>query len=982
MVLQYHLYQNPVYKFVSKDEKEINVVLIGFNKFGQKFLDSCLQVVQSLSQKLTVKVFSAESSVFEEYQNSRPELKNFFSINEIDTSKDSYGNILFDSSVVEYDENELTKSLSGIADNLHYVFIDLGDDSKNYAVAIACKKIIQNNACVSFVRESLEFENEHDIEIIPIFVNAEVEHLPLYKKIDRMAFNAHLVWEKDLNLNYTEVRKKFEEQYNRDACIALVLSIKYKLYDFGLNIDNMDELEIARAFSERNFNNTERNNFIFSEHKRWVTEKICNGWKRRAVKDCADGLTKDAHNKTHVCIVKSRADRLLKDKIPPEKWATLNENEIAKLDELDKVSLRLHRMYVSQATAVKNESDVIQSIIENIQVALDSDPKIAMSFQEWKVCFENIWNGDAKKVRLYKSLTDLLKKNVEHLSANILKNIKANFDILENKIRPILSSMEFCDYKQADEAMVESIPFILTYSLDICLAIPFAEGEISELFGNVAAATVINPKKIIYLVLCNDLDKLNNFKSYVPNLIAYMKRKQLRAKIEFVIACKESVIEFEKEISTIESVCPEIIQGVQFVSVKSAKNPAPEVTNEFKKILLHQIKTNPTDFTALEVNSTVVSNWMQGADICLEIPSYSFDSSKMDFISINQCEAFGYIGKKNFITVNDLTALNNSFGRIGNQPTFFRDYVELWTKYKENSGRDWKSLCGKLQKYSDQNDVIASFSRKKIGTNFKRYKYILPAFCFKTVQKIIQMMIKEEVVNQKSAVLCINFAACEVIILDYCDNKENYDKLFADPYKLELPESIKFSPKQVQINVLFDNLIVKDLELNNSEIKLIEFFQTKNYLYNLTILDQKKYSFTYATRDIKNLLTNEGKILEIYVYHTAKNIGKFDDVVANFEPHWNDIDISNEFDCVMIKNFRMLIVECKAQNQISQDVYFKLFGLVKKFGINAMAVLVTDTFQTHINNLQQRRGNELNIVTIQSNVDNIGESLFDAINCD
>lgn len=385
-----------------------------------------------------------------------------------------------------------------------------------------------------------------------------------------------------MNTSSDKVTEEFRESYNHDACVALVLSIKYKLYDFGLNIDNMSELDIARAFLEHTFNDAERNNFIFSEHKRWVTEKICNGWKRRSVKDCADGETKDKKNKTHVCIVKSRADRLLKDKFPPEKWDNLKENEIAKLDELDQVSLRLHRMHISQANSVKNELDVLQSIIGNIQITLDLYPEIATNFQEWKVCFENIRNGDTKKVRLYESLTDIFEKNLEQLPDNISKNVRENFGILKNKIRPILSSMEFRDFKQIDEAMVERIPFISTYSSNISLAIPFADGEISDLFGNVSAATVINPKKIIYLAWCNDVDKLNNLKNCVPNLIAYMKRKQLRAKIEFVIACNESVIEFEKEAQTIESVSPERIQNVQFVTIKSAKNPAPEVINEFR----------------------------------------------------------------------------------------------------------------------------------------------------------------------------------------------------------------------------------------------------------------------------------------------------------------------------------------------------------------------------------------------------------------
>ena len=106
-IFQYHLYQNPLYEFVGADDREINVALLGFGKFSPKFLDCCLQFGQVLSKKLSVKIFSEDDSAAENYLKERPALKNFFSVDKRDDSEESYGNIFFDSLVVEPTESEL-----------------------------------------------------------------------------------------------------------------------------------------------------------------------------------------------------------------------------------------------------------------------------------------------------------------------------------------------------------------------------------------------------------------------------------------------------------------------------------------------------------------------------------------------------------------------------------------------------------------------------------------------------------------------------------------------------------------------------------------------------------------------------------------------------------------------------------------------------------------------------------------------------------
>jgi hypothetical protein len=146
-------------------------------------------------------------------------------------------------------------------------------------------------------------------------------------------------------------------------------------------------------------------------------------------------------------------------------------------------------------------------------------------------------------------------------------------------------------------------------------------------------------------------------------------------------------------------------------------------------------------------------------------------------------------------------------------------------------------------------------------------------------------------------------------------------------------------------------------------------------------------SFTYATSKIKQLLTNEGKILEIYVYHKCLKSGLFDDVATGYEINWNGTSVDSEFDVIITKGFEGLLIETKATEKIDQGYYFELSGLAAKFGTNCKAVLIADTVEQRCNDnssneTQRMRGNMLNIVTIFNpcEIDNIDVTLAKLLN--
>lgn len=171
-------------------------------------------------------------------------------------------------------------------------------------------------------------------------------------------------------------------------------------------------------------------------------------------------------------------------------------------------------------------------------------------------------------------------------------------------------------------------------------------------------------------------------------------------------------------------------------------------------------------------------------------------------------------------------------------------------------------------------------------------------------------------------------------------------------------------------------------------IDLLREIGNNNFILNLkTHQSSDSLSFTYSSHQIKSLLTTAGRVLELFVYYKAIENGGFDDVANSVEVVWNNDNVGNEFDIILTKGFRSLIVECKAQTQLKQEVYYKLDSLNRRFGINSIPIIIADTienpnFNNSANDIQRSRGNEIGIKTIYENKDisNIGNTLKSLLN--
>lgn len=1009
--IMHHLYEYPLYSCVDTEASKINVLCIGCGKYGAAFLDTALQIAQIPGKQLNVTVVSDRSDDKTLYLSERPELDKFFDIDKCSESdEESYGKIEFKNerfSFGEMDKNLLSKYFEK-NDAPDYVFVAIGDDQGNMMIADYVlqtakdhnKKCVINAAREAKItkRQNIKHRKTPESKIIAVYLNEDIKTLPMYHELERMAFNVHLIWKKNLNIDYNKIKSEFRTPYNYNSCISFVLAIKYKLYGIGIDIESDSVENIAKIYLDYIKENPKsKHKLIWLEHRRWVTEKLCLGYTGITdIDSCVTGKTADKRNKKHICILKSRSDNpLSKKKWDHKKWDSPTQKELDTLDDLDRMSVELHMVYMKHARQISKNNIFYGEIVSAIKNRIEIESRAISAFQELITCMKDIWNDGNEQWRRYESLKDAFSDTVkysERISESDKNSIQQLLASLNEQFNPVVKSRQYRSYKDDDIKLIEGIPFILTYSdtyymaIPYRVAVPYKEGTNDIEFSNIAAATVINPSRLIYFIHCDSIQKIDAIRDSLVYLNNYMNKKNLRAGIEFIIGYSSNINIGRYE--NIEKELSEITSG-RVKKVKMVESSFWEFADWLDEYLISRIKDKQNFL--IEYNDTSLGGKVADS-MRKQFSVYSFDSRKMKFENIHNCEKLDYIRFKPYITVTDMAAFRKSSSSTSNKPEFFADYNEFWSKYKDATSA-WKYLCKQLKNYADENDLLAVFSVKTAKRSNSKLRYIVPSICHKTIERIFEKLKKEGIIDEESSIECYTTESYEVIINGAGGHVQEFNKLFSRIYTLIYSDMIYFdvNDKTHEVSVYYDDLSVKEADCGTMQTKaydLLKYFADKCYLIDLIINENdKKISFTYATHQIKQLLTMEGKILEIYTYHKALESGKFNDIRSGFELNWENDFAKNEFDCILTRGFSSLFVECKAtKDDIKSDYYTKISSLVNYFGINAIRVLIADTQESEEGSqrLENRKGqgNLLNVVTItnRADIDNIGEILAEIIN--
>lgn len=994
-VIQKLLYDKPLYNYVN--DNNVNVAVFGFSQLSQKFIDGAFEVSQVNTFKLNIVVISDSETAKSDYLKDRPSFADFFDVDD-NIVNESYGSLSFVTKNFVSLDDTVSETLLEEKTGFSYIFIDTDNDKQNFAIAKLCdfySKMLSQKSIINFV-SSKQRKIKSSMNLI--LRDDSIKNHKDFTKLKRMSLNTHLVWNNRSDVDIRKLQREFNTNYYFSSSFNNILSIKYKLNSVGIDFNSSTVAEeFYKLVNSKVPNDVDAvASLIQSEHKRWNVNMICDGYSPQTDLDKCLNSIKDKKNKLHPCIVHSGKALTLSKFEWKEKnnslWNNADSKKLSGLDELDKVSVELHRTFKARADEIRKRNLLSDSDIFEINKLLVNYKEANSAFKKYILCLQEINSGSKTQTKLYSYYQSRLNKELLNVPKDVYNLINKRLDAIESTFRPIIESEKYIDYKQYDKDLVTQIPFILTYKTTINLGVPLKvenEGETNNqvLFQNVASSLFIKPSRITYFY---NYDPIDNDKmiSALQYAINSMESHSLRTVINLCMlsenAVKDDFIKKIKELSN-------RINHIDFVFYND------EDDLEIK--LFDYIKSR--HFTALEKNNSLTSNLLYGMRCYRRNPYFEYNNLSNTISCSNGCEFLKYICFNPYLKVSDLFEFKNSVDTFA-LPDLQHDYMYFWNLYKKRSNKSeaiWKAMCNALSANNEKENVTKIHLSQSDSVINEQSYYVENSYitAFKKLMNELNQIDKQII----SVTEVYSNNVCKINVIAPNCIHEKIKELLSSPYLFANPIDISVAKDKQFIIIKVNNLAVSNLKIDTIRneatkinvryeeiIDLLKEICNSNFILNLkNNQGNDSLSFTYSSHQIKSLMTTAGRILELYVYYKAIENGGFDDVANSVEVVWNNNNVGNEFDIILTKGFRSLIVECKAQTQLKQEVYYKLDSLNRRFGINSIPIIIADTienpnFNNSANDIQRSRGNEIGIKTIYENKDisNIGNTLKSLLN--
>ncbi len=1006
--LQSLLFNYPLY-LESKGDV-IRVAVIGFGVYGQKFLDLCLQAGQIYGKSLEVTVVTLLKDVYKnEYLSARPALADFFDIDTADSVEGNYGKLTFiePSALDERFRNgfssdspklnrELIDCLAQKNGSPDYIFVSAGAPELNKRVAKSCLKYFSENdhkCLISFVYPEKLRADERNKRLVPVNVNAKSSDALNFAEIERMAFNVFLLYNTSLNLNtdLKAAKKKFRRPYDFNSSVACALAIKYKLYSAGIPFERLslsDCKKAAVAYQEKITKSSELfAGLVQAEHARWVVEKITDGWKCRTnLKECLPDAVQNKRLKLHPCLVKSRADFLLEEKYTSDElWNKSNDLDDT-LDELDRFSVELHRMFYQKANEKRSSFSLHSHQESLIRELIKNDKSAILAFNALMECLDDVWEFDEDAPKYYSGLKNDFFNSISGFASDLRTNIETNFNYIDMNAAAVIAACKKRDYKATDKLIIENIPFILTYKENITMMVPLQTGSVTASFNNVAHAALINPSEITYVINPENRLALNEATEALKCILPYFEKANLNTAVRVLFISNEKnqnlTTHIKKAIKEIrEADVNLVIADIRSEHIEKNKQLAEKIEAECRGMDLY------------EKNNTCLSAYLDGAGFYNSRAAFTFVSGIKTFRANSAANWVTYIKGAQALDVDDMFALRGAVRISEKKNLSSGDYAVFWKQYTSNRWA-WKAMCESLSEYAEKNDKIAQFRIADKDDTQKEHVSIVPVEYRDGYRRLIRILCEDfGIIKDTSRVEYITLDSCKVIIVASSKYTSVIRELFAYPERFVSDKNIAFDSTENTVSVIYNNLTVTDCTVcsdknkkhHNQIVGIYQALASRHFISNLKFDNNNEtVSFRFASRRIKDIMICEGRVLELYVHNKLKK-GNFDDVESDYEFRWDstgDSEITSETDSIVTAGFKSCIIEAKATASLDQNFYYKLSSLSARFGVNTIPVIVaSDLCRSgtlyYTNKMQIERGNQLGVYTVfyPSEIENIDKTI-------
>ncbi|MCM1364872.1 MAG: hypothetical protein NC122_06800 [Faecalibacterium sp.] len=1013
------LFDKPLYDYAGKDG-QTDILVLGCGVYAQKFIDTAFAMAQIKGCRLNITVITNEKEKDEaRYLSTRPEFCSYFEVNGKKPMCGDYGSIRFlgirkrAEFTHKADNAEMIKdTLKGSDNKFSYVFISLSDDNLNKKVAedlsksgLIRKAESTEKAIINFIRYDETADKAHDetesltsdgITMNPVAIRQTLSKHKEYGLLRQMAFNCHLLWGNGLNIDMEQTYADFKGIYNFSSSLSNALSIKYKLHSIGIEFDELlgksrAEREMILAEITEKFKSAVEiscgeidgqpvsvlDELTMYEHRRWIVNSICSSWQTMSKEEYASLETdnKDKRNLKHPCIVPSKETWSLNSGIWRSDLTFWDRDDIesteefSRLDELDKMSVRLHGHFMRKAKKYKiesmdNDARIIKRCLADFSEALAAFNALLSSM---RAIITSPKNRDSTVQETYRHCTEKFKEYLTDSLPNV-DEIKKRLKNIEKGFAPVRMAYDYTDFKAKDQMIIKNIPFILNYSTSLRLCIPFVDGvNNNEWFSNAAAPLMINPSAVTYLVKASQLKSdMQNLIKPLSNITKVLDSHSSQARISLIIYTDTENILDENSKNSIIGELTAVSERIYNVDIIAVEN-----LYEHLEKMLETNRKSAASFDAIEANDTQISQII--SDICdenceVEYPRYTFNSESREFTFDEPHSKCGWLADIPFnthLSIDDLFILQNRLS-VYNEPEMHNDYETIWDEcyFDENESvraekvMSWQLLCRALKEHTKRQDLLADIDTEKTKSEETvETVMFVPMFCKESMEKILTALKDEKVqLITESVSSEYNSATIRVCFKSSASVRNAVSAVLQNPYALMDPSDVKILFCQNHVQLIADSLTQKDFSWSGikREIKaderlwenakaIFDYLVKKGYLIRSADKSQDKFDFVFCGTHIKELLTDERNLLELYVYYKTLENGCFDQVNLGFGIKLDEAETpeTQQFDMIAIKGFRTFLIEISDRKILQPNFYAALKSNGEKIGINEQVTAVS-----------------------------------------
>lgn len=701
ITIQKHIFHHPFYNWCGDFEDSMKILIVGDTCYAGRFADFSLQTGQMSEKKLQIYWCISDPSTRENYLKHRPALREFVSVDKTQCAagKEPYAYLDF-KSTEEY--------LDSFSEECRYIFVATDDMLHNQETAELFKQAVREDCLASYLygdRIEVSFNRKQDT-LEHIETQEAGSRLSSEEELERMAFNTHRIWEGPGNLDYEKARERFMEPYNFKSSAAFVLSIPYKLRSVGIKETNPYDAAVRmnRIIEEAAGGADPEKAEILKklsvlEHRRWVLEKVTEGAVRLTDKNgnacyrtCVDRASiqkRDSEGNLlmHPCIVRSTCSSSLNAGIYKDHsvWDRLSPAD-AELDELDLVSVQLHRTMFAAAKRLRSHREPFMALLDELRSICEREGGLVKrNYDRYFFCIENILDSSLPYAAQFETYEKMLRKNTDTFSKGHKLRAERLMDGIRRMLYPALESNQYRDYKRYNEELTAHLPFILTGKKDVHLCMPLGEassvrGNNEDFFRSVASATALYAEKLTYLYSFEYTTNPAILESKLKAVRNYFDYRGKSCEIKIVVfVSKEVRVQRKKELENI------LVRAEKTGYIQQYQIMISENTDIMIKQVSDAVRNSGADFydgTVSLTGSAIVNGFITAA-ISKLVPYFEFDSYNKKFVSCVNCDYLKYIRLSSFIQVEDMFALMNAQDKEFN----YQDYADTYRTY-------WSIYCG------------------------------------------------------------------------------------------------------------------------------------------------------------------------------------------------------------------------------------------------------------------------------------------------